>query len=142
MGVLSKGVNILKRILFIFVSITIIFWWNDYIEYVCPIYQHLGIYCSMCKATRATKLLLEGQVLNGFLMNPLVFVWLFLLGLSYLDFCMKTCFREDNVVVQMFHQCIYLKIEYYLSSRNFQKIFGGSMILNMYYLNWGVIYVL
>ena len=73
--------GILITVLIVFVAIVNTFVLNA-INYECPIFHYLNIYCAGCGATRMVIALLQGNIYQAFRYNPLMFI-LLILGIIY-----------------------------------------------------------
>lgn len=127
----------LRRLIFSSVVLSIVLWWFDQVELSCPFYTYLGLHCPMCRSTRATHALVELRIVDAFLLNPLLFLWLYLFSISFIEFTILMNFQDGFARLSLMRQKIPLfDSQLFWNNKRIQTVVKISMICNIVYLNW------
>jgi len=115
--------------IFIIITLFLVLYYFGLIRFSCPFITFLGFKCMTCGATRSLSALLNDMnLISALTYNPLIFFWIFVFGLSYVDFFSFTCLQTKTNLFQRF--ALYIQKKKYLT-----LLLYVSFILNLLYLN-------
>lgn len=114
--------------LFIVVNFCLAGYATGWIEYQCPFLRFLDIHCITCGTTRACHALSSGEVISAFLFNPLVFLWIFVATLSYIDFAAISLLNRNSQLFRRF-------VLFIQNNKRLQLLFVLTCLLNLCYVN-------
>lgn len=115
--------------LFTTTSLVLVLDYLGKINFVCPFYSFFNLKCLTCHSTRAINVLLvDHDIIAALIHNPLVFLWITIFGISFIDFFSFTCLQKKTNLFQKF--TIYIQKKKYLTI-----FFYIICILNLLYLN-------
>ena len=108
--------------LFTTTSLVLVLDYLGKINFVCPFYSFFNLKCLTCHSTRAINVLLvDHDIIAALIHNPLVFLWITIFGISFIDFFSFTCLQKKNKSVS--------KV-YYIYSK--EKIFNYFFLHYLY----------